>query len=194
MGEYPYNTQLIWIILYILISLRDCQRNHNMVPPPVTDVGPADAVDKADAVQRSWIENVESVNKLDTVMDTYRSYSQAYRSETEKQLVRKVDRRLLPLVVTIYLFNYLDRNSITQARLYGLQKDTHVTGALYQTAISIFSAGYIAMQLPSAMLMTKLRPSLFLVSANVTLPISGKESISLSLIIFSRHVSSHGLS
>lgn len=165
-----------------------------MVPPPVTDVGPADAGDKADAVQRSWIENVESVNKLDTVMDTYRSYSQAYRSETEKQLVRKVDRRLLPLVVTIYLFNYLDRNSITQARLYGLQKDTHVTGALYQTAISIFSAGYIAMQLPSAMLMTKLRPSLFLVSANVTLPISGKESISLSLIIFSRHVSSHGLS
>jgi hypothetical protein len=71
------------------------------------------------------------------------------------------------LVVVIYLFNYLDRNSITQARLYGLQKDTHVNGAVYQTAISIFSAGYIAMQLPSAMLMTKLRPSIYLVSLRV---------------------------
>lgn len=43
---------------------------------------------------------------------------------------------------------------------------THLDGAVYQTAISIFSAGYIAMQLPSAMLMTKLRPSRFLVSAH----------------------------
>lgn len=118
--------------------------------------------DEIETVQ--WTEIVDP-GKPTTVIDTYRSYSTEYRTETEKNLVQRIDRRLLPLVVIIYLFNYLDRNSITQARLYGLQKDTHVNGAVYQTAISIFSAGYIAMQLPSTILMTKLRPSLFLVGS-----------------------------
>ena len=110
---------------------------------------------------------IEQINKPQTVVETYRSYSLEYSRETEKQLLRKIDTRLLPLVVVIYLFNYLDRNSITQARLYGLQEDTHVTGAVYQTAISIFSAGYIVMQLPSTILMTKFRPSIFLVGADI---------------------------
>ena len=122
-----------------------------------------DAV-KTEAAPPICTERIEPADKPQTVVETYRSYSPEYSRETEKLLLRKIDTRLLPLVVVIYLFNYLDRNSITQARLYGLQKDTHVTGAVYQTAISIFSAGYIVMQLPSTILMTKFRPSIFLVS------------------------------
>lgn len=133
------------------------------------------------------IEDVETIHKPDNVVETYRSYPTDYRNEAERKLVRKVDKRLLPLVVIIYLFNYLDRNSITQARLYGLQKDTHVNGAVYQTAISIFSAGYIAMQLPSTMLMTKLRPSLYLVRDH------NLENLMPRLTSCSHLVSLHGL-
>ena len=133
-----------------------------------------------------WTETVDP-GKPTTVIDTYRSYSAEHRMEIEKKLVQRIDRRLLPLIVIIYLFNYLDRNSITQARLYGLQKDTHVNGAVYQTAISIFSAGYIAMQLPSTILMTKLRPSLFLVGSHLPLP-------SFQTDVYSRPVSLPGLS
>ncbi|KAH8645931.1 major facilitator superfamily domain-containing protein [Tricladium varicosporioides] len=115
--------------------------------------------EKADNPQQSWNENISGSGKTDAIIDTYRSYTPEFSKETEARLVKRIDRRILPLVVIIYLFNYLDRNSITQARLYGLQKDTHVKGAQYQTAISIFSAGYIAMQLPSTILMTKVRPS-----------------------------------
>jgi len=115
-------------------------------------------------VFKSTGEEVENVpTKQLTLLDTYRSYTPEFSKETEAQLVRKIDLRLLPLVVTIYLFNYLDRNSITQARLYGLQEDTHVKGATYQTAISIFAAGYIMMQLPSTLIMTKMQPHIFLV-------------------------------
>lgn len=99
-----------------------------------------------------------------TVAQIYDSYTPEFAAETERKLLRKVDLRLLPLVVTMYIFNYLDRNSITQARLYGLQKDLNIKGATYNTAISIFSAGYIIMQLPSTLMMAKLRPSIFLVS------------------------------
>lgn len=99
-----------------------------------------------------------------TVVEIYDSYTPGYAAEVERKLVRKIDLRILPLLVVIYIFNYLDRNSITQARLYGLQEDTGVHGPVYQTAISIFSAGYIIMQLPATLMMTKLRPSIYLVS------------------------------
>ncbi|KAJ5682508.1 hypothetical protein N7462_005673 [Penicillium macrosclerotiorum] len=108
-----------------------------------------------------WVEDSEGGISSD-VMAVYMSYDPEFRSTIERQLRRKIDSRILPLIVVIYLFNYLDRNSITQARLYGLQEDTGIKGAQYQTAISIFSAGYILMQLPSTILMTKLRPSIYL--------------------------------
>ena len=111
-----------------------------------------------------WVENSGN-EETNNVMAVYLSYDHEFRAKIEGQLRRKIDTRILPLVVLIYLFNYLDRNSITQARLYGLEEDTGLKGAEYQTAISIFSAGYILMQLPSTILMTKLRPSVFLVCA-----------------------------
>ncbi|KAF4473326.1 MFS general substrate transporter [Fusarium agapanthi] len=105
-------------------------------------------------VFKSTGEEVENVaTKQLTLLDTYRSYTPEFSKETEVQLVRKIDLRLLPLIVTIYLFNYLDRNSITQARLYGLQEDTHIKGATYQTDISIFSAGYI--MIPAGLLVVR---------------------------------------
>jgi hypothetical protein len=119
---------------------------------------------KDNIVQEEDIQQSQPVGKQLTLMETYRSYEPSYSAEMERKLVRKIDIRLLPLIVIIYLFNYLDRNSIVQARLYGLQEDTNVHGAVYQTAISIFSAGYIAMQIPSTLIMTKMRPHIFLVS------------------------------
>ncbi|KAJ6120677.1 hypothetical protein N7523_004957 [Penicillium sp. IBT 18751x] len=108
-----------------------------------------------------WIEDTHPAAPSD-IIALYLSYDPEFRASTERQLRRKIDTRILPLIVLIYLFNYLDRNSITQARLYGLQEDTGLKGADYQTAISIFSAGYILMQLPSTIMMTKFRPSIYL--------------------------------
>lgn len=64
-------------------------------------------------------------------VETYRSYTPEFARDMERKLVRKIDSRMMPFVVIIYLFNYLDRNSITQARLYGLQEDTHVRRWLF---------------------------------------------------------------
>ncbi|GAQ47408.1 hypothetical protein AtubIFM55763_009997 [Aspergillus tubingensis] len=110
--------------------------------------------------KNTWIEDVAADGVTD-VMATYRAYDAEFARTIEHGLLRKIDRRILPLVLLIYLFNYLDRNSITQARVYGLQEDTHLKGAEYQTVISIFSVGYILMQIPSTMLMTKFRPSVY---------------------------------
>ncbi|KAI1843180.1 hypothetical protein JX266_010707 [Neoarthrinium moseri] len=118
--------------------------------------------DALEAIGRASDQWVEEPGKPQTVIERYRTYDPEHAAEAEKRLVRKIDLRILPFVLVIYICNYLDRNSITQARLYGMQKDTGTNGTLWNTAISIFSAGYIAMQLPSPMIMSKLPPSLFL--------------------------------
>lgn len=76
---------------------------------------------------------------------------------------RKIDLRILPMLVLIYILNYLDRNNIATARLGGLEEDLGLKGSQYQTCISILFVGYILMQIPANMIMNKFgRPSIFL--------------------------------
>lgn len=48
-------------------------------------------------------------------MSTYHSYTPKYSSEVEKRLLRRIDLRIMPLVVIIYIFSYLDRNRVSRA-------------------------------------------------------------------------------
>jgi sugar phosphate permease len=57
------------------------------------------------------------------------------RQHMEKKLVRKVDSRLLIMIVIMYILNYLDRNNIAAAKLAGLQKDLNLRGDQYQVKI-----------------------------------------------------------
>ncbi|KAF7958158.1 hypothetical protein EAE96_003720 [Botrytis aclada] len=85
------------------------------------------------------------------------------RKRIESSLRRKVDTRLLPMIVLIYVMNYLDRNNIAAAKLAGLERDLKLTGDQFQTSVSILFVGYLLMQVPSNLLLNKLgKPSLYL--------------------------------
>jgi MFS family permease len=81
---------------------------------------------------------------------------------TEKALVRRLDLTLLPTLWILYLNNYLDRTNIAQARLNGMDRDIGLTGDDYNLAVSILTIGYMLAQLPSNMLLTRVRPSIYL--------------------------------
>jgi hypothetical protein len=59
------------------------------------------------------------------------------REAVEKKLVRKVDIRLLIMMVVMYILNYLDRNNIAAAKLAGLEKSLNLTGDQYQVSLLI---------------------------------------------------------
>ena len=75
--------------------------------------------------ESNWIENSRELDPSN-VMTVYRSYDPEFVKKTEAELLKKIDRRILPLILIIYVFNFLDRTSNTQARLYGLAIDTHL--------------------------------------------------------------------
>ena len=95
------------------------------------------------------------------------------RQHSEKALVRKIDLRLLPMIVLMYIINYLDRNNIAAARLAGLQDllskgGLDLTSTQYLTALSILFVGYILIQIPSNLFLNKIgKPALYLLTVMI---------------------------
>ncbi|KAL1855042.1 hypothetical protein Plec18167_004507 [Paecilomyces lecythidis] len=81
----------------------------------------------------------------------------------EKKLRRRIDSLIMPLIILVYLMNYIDRNNYAAAKLQGLVEDLHLTDQQYQTGLSILFVAYILMQVPSNLLLNYMgRPSLYI--------------------------------
>jgi hypothetical protein len=59
--------------------------------------------------------------------------------------------------------SYLDRNALANARVLGIEDDLGLKGTEFNTCISVFFAGYLTLQIPSNLLLTRVRPSIYLV-------------------------------
>jgi hypothetical protein len=62
--------------------------------------------------------------------------SQAHRLDAEARLRKKIDTRLLPMIILMYIMNYLDRNNIAAVRLAGLQDELKLTSTQYQVRLA----------------------------------------------------------
>ncbi|KAI3391063.1 hypothetical protein diail_8068 [Diaporthe ilicicola] len=69
----------------------------------------------------------------------------------------KMDIIILPCLMMMYVLNYLDRNNIASAKLANITEDLHLTSTEYQSCISILFVGYILMQVPSNMMLGKVK-------------------------------------
>ncbi|ESK85420.1 tartrate transporter [Moniliophthora roreri MCA 2997] len=85
------------------------------------------------------------------------------RIAAERRLVRKLDMRVLPTIIVIYIMNYIDRNGITTARLQGLEKDLQLSDVQYSVVLSILYVTYCPAQIPSNMALNYVaRPSWYI--------------------------------
>ncbi|MBB5157004.1 MFS transporter [Saccharopolyspora phatthalungensis] len=77
--------------------------------------------------------------------------------EIRRRAARKVAWRLVPLLLAMYTANYLDRVNLGTAALT-MNKDLGLSAAAFGFATGIFSAGYIALQIPSNMALQRVGP------------------------------------
>ncbi|WHX15621.1 MFS transporter [Streptomyces malaysiensis subsp. malaysiensis] len=78
-------------------------------------------------------------------------------SLAERQAVRKALRRLGPLILLLYTAGYLDRVNLGTAALT-MNTDLGISASAFGFATGIFSAGYIALQVPSNLALNRLGP------------------------------------
>jgi len=60
------------------------------------------------------------------------------------------------------LISFLDRVNIGNAKIYGLEKDIHISDNIYNAALSVFFVSYSLLEPLTNILLKKLRPSIFL--------------------------------
>ena len=75
-----------------------------------------------------------------------RHLSDEERQKFDTSVKRKIDLRLLPMMLLMYIMNYLDRNNIAAAKLAGLSEDLNLKANEYQLSVSILFVGYLLMQ------------------------------------------------
>ena len=82
-------------------------------------------------------------------------------SEALAPIVRRVSRRLIPVLLLMYILAFLDRANLGFAKA-AFQADTGISDAAYALGAGIFFIGYAALEVPSNILMRKLGAKIWL--------------------------------
>lgn len=106
--------------------------------------------------------------------------------EEAKRIIRKVDYRLIPMLMAMYTLTFLDRVNIGNARLWNLERDLGMSGYDYNIVIlgtlpipittstpryeislltdtnAVFYIPYIILEIPSNMLLSRIQPRYYL--------------------------------
>ncbi|KAK3689927.1 major facilitator superfamily domain-containing protein [Podospora appendiculata] len=112
----------------------------------------------------------DSPEKLDQLGDVESGKNELvptieYTEAEERALIRKQDLTIIPLSAGIYFLCYLDRSNIGNARILNssthndMQTETHSTQYQFNIALMIFLIAYALFEVPSNILLKKLRPS-----------------------------------
>ncbi|KAK5124451.1 hypothetical protein LTR85_001668 [Meristemomyces frigidus] len=117
---------------------------------------------KSDVFHQETLHD-HDLGKVDTNEVYHLSHLTEEEKIIEKKLKRKIDGLIMPLVILVYLMNYIDRNNYAAAKLQGLEEDLGLVGSQYQVGLSILFVGYVLMQVPSNLLLNfSGRPSWYL--------------------------------
>ena len=79
----------------------------------------------------------------------------------------------------LFIFDILDRTNTAISKLGGLTVDLKLSGVQYQTAVAVFFVAYLSVQIPSNILLSRTRPSLYLPAAVI---ISGTITICFAVL------------
>lgn len=67
----------------------------------------------------------------------------------EKRVLRKCDVHIIPWLFAIWLFAFIDRSNIGNARIDGLTEDLNMHGTQFNVALVVFYVPYILVDVPS---------------------------------------------
>jgi hypothetical protein len=80
----------------------------------------------------------------------------------ERALLWKIDYHLIPILFVLYMFAFLDRVNLGNAKIQGLTQDLKMNGSMYNIASEILFVPYILLEVPSNLIIKRVRPSYWL--------------------------------
>ena len=80
-------------------------------------------------------------------------FLRTFPADKKRKLLWKIDIRLVPMLLWLYLITYIDKVNIGNAKIEGLLPSLNMAGNDYNVALAIFFIPYVLAEVPSNMLM-----------------------------------------
>ncbi|KAJ3910264.1 hypothetical protein F5879DRAFT_917792 [Lentinula edodes] len=79
-----------------------------------------------------------------------------YERKMTRRVLWKLDCHVLPPLALLWLANFIDRSNVGNARIAGLETDTHLHGNQFNTVLAVFYVSYMLVEMPSNWILKKL--------------------------------------
>ncbi|KAH5432711.1 hypothetical protein HBI47_093550 [Parastagonospora nodorum] len=122
----------------------------------------SEAARKSSITSTNGKTKTEEIARIDALATAPGVSLASFAHLDEKAILRKMDLRLIPMLALLYLLSFLDRGNIGNAKIEGLTEDLGMSGAQYNWCLTVFFFTYAAFEVPSNLLLKKLRPSVWL--------------------------------
>ncbi|KAI0055359.1 MFS general substrate transporter [Artomyces pyxidatus] len=117
---------------------------------------------RALAASHSSVSDADQLSVIDFAGDAALPPPPVLTKEQEKQLYRKLDMRLMPILALMYLLSFLDRGNIGNAKLQGLTTQLNLVGNQYNIALTMYFVPYCLFECPANLVLKRFRPSRWL--------------------------------
>ncbi|KAF5671907.1 major facilitator superfamily transporter [Fusarium denticulatum] len=109
-----------------------------------------------------WNEGDKSSGRIDD-----RDQESQFDKQQESKLRWKIDLYVVPSVALLWLFSFIDRANIGNARIAGLDESLNLQGYDYNIILSCFYISYILLEFPATVLCKYMGPGWFIPATSV---------------------------
>jgi hypothetical protein len=95
---------------------------------------------------------------LDEAAKLLQDFNDEITPEQNGLIRRKIDRRLMPLMCTVYFIQYLDKTTLGASSILGLLEDNHLSREQYNWLGTIFYLAYLVFEWPQNLAMQRFSP------------------------------------
>ncbi|KAK0206541.1 MFS transporter [Desarmillaria ectypa] len=85
-----------------------------------------------------------------------------YQRRMARNILWKLDCHILPPLALLWLANFIDRSNVGNARISGLETDTHLHGNQFNMILAVFYITYILVELPSNWVLKRMKANRWL--------------------------------
>lgn len=138
------------------VQMLRCRHESCIVQKGMKSTDLSEDMDSTEAADRSS----QFASKVDYNVEQCVSPQDVFAEPTivpadERCVLRKIDLIIMPAMTFVYFFQYLDKQTINYASIFGLNKDLGLTGQEFSWVVTIFYFGQLASEFPCLYLMSR---------------------------------------
>lgn len=151
----PRGSALSLLDLYGIWSLSSTFVQHDQIHSVVPEMDSKEVKHDTHHEEIGAASNLAGKDKAALLLEQVDHPIQVTQSDNAR-ILRKIDRTILPILLTVYCLQYLDKSTLAYASVFGLLNDAHLRGEDYSWLGSIVYVAQLIFQPLIAFLLVKL--------------------------------------